>query len=207
MMVEGQLRPNGITDPALLAALSSVERERFVPVGVRGAAYVDAPINIGNGRNLIEPMLLAKMLQAATLAATERVLHICCGSGYGAAISSRLVRAVVALESDATLFAWAQKNLSGLDNVQLVNDEPSRGYPEGAPYDVIIIEGAMTSIPPILTAQLAEHGRLVSALTGHGRTGSLVLFERVGAAFSRRTICDAWLKPIPGGKDSHEFVL
>ncbi|MBL8674622.1 MAG: methyltransferase domain-containing protein, partial [Rhodospirillales bacterium] len=149
-MVDGQLRPNQIVDPALLAALSSVPREAFVPADRAGIAYSDEAVPLGGGRALMEPMALARLIQIARPATGDAALVVGAGTGYGAAILSRLVATVVAVESDAALLARARAALAGAANVTLVEGALAEGGAAKGPYDLILVEGMIEAIPEAL---------------------------------------------------------
>ncbi len=166
-MVDGQLRTTDVTNAALLEAFLSLPREVFVPADQRDLAYIDEDIRIASGpdgaRYLMEPSPMARLLQLAEVGATDRVLVIGCGSGYSAAVLSRLAGSVVALESDAVLAELAESTLAqlGCDAVTVVRGALREGHAAKAPYDVIFIDGAVEELPAGLTDQLSEDGRLV----------------------------------------------
>ncbi len=207
-MVEGQIRPNRVTDPALIEALQTVPRERFLPEHLRSIAYVDDDIHIGMGRFLVEPMVLARLLQLAEVERSDVVLDIGCASGYAAAILSRMANTVVALESDPELAGAAAKTLSELaiDNVVVLPGPLEQGCPQRAPFNVILIEGAVEFVPPAITAQLAEGGRLVTVLRQNG-PGRAVLMAKLGGVVSGRPVFDAAVASLPGFRIDPGFVF
>src|SRR5262249_28008568 len=154
------IRPNKVLDEALIAAFADLPRERFVPAAGRAAAYVDEDLHLGNGRFLMEPMVLARLLQAAAIRATDKVLDVGCTTGYAAAVMSRLAKAVVAVDSDKALIGQARETLAALsiDNVMLVDGVLSEGCPKHAPYQAILLDGAVELVPPAILDQLAEGG-------------------------------------------------
>src|SRR5271166_5811167 len=178
-MVDSQIRPNRVTDPRILAAMRRIPRERFVPPAVVSLAYADEDVPLGNGRYLMEPMVLARLLQAAALQEQERALVVGAGTGYGAAVIVACGCRVVALEEDPALLAIARAILpSEAPGVTLVSGPLSAGWPIHAPYDVILIEGAVQEVPPALAAQLhQESGRLLTAISREGRVTQAVLAE------------------------------
>jgi len=199
-MVENQIRTNRVTDPAILSALENTPREVFVPKQLRGVAYVDDGLDLGSGRSLMEPLTFARLLQTAEITETEVVLDVGCGSGYSAAVLSRLASTVVAVESDADLAEQAKSRLAELsvDNVALVAGPLNAGDAAHGPYDVIVIEGAVAEIPAALTAQLADGGRLVAVVAGEKGLGRATLVARVGDVLSSRVVFDATAALLPG---------
>ncbi|HKU96071.1 MAG TPA: protein-L-isoaspartate O-methyltransferase [Vineibacter sp.] len=210
-MVDGQLRPNQIVHPALLDALAALPRERFLPDARAALAYADEAVPLGNGRYLMEPTALARLIQMAQPAETDRALVVGAGPGYGAAVLGRLVASVVALESDAALAQQARTLLSGLGaaTVSVVEGPLAAGHAAKAPYDVILVEGAVPAIPDSLTAQLADGGRLV-AIVGVGTPGypgQAHLGRKVGGVFSSRPVFDAGTPLLPGFTVPARFVF
>jgi len=209
-MVEGQIRPNKVTDPAILAAFLGVPRELFVPAVLRGSAYVDEDLPLGGGRYLAEPMVLARLLQFLAIAPAERVLEIGAGSGYATSLLSRLAREVVAVESDPGLASTARDTLSRFStgNVQLVAGPLDQGWPAAAPYDVILFSGAVSEIPEAVVAQLNEGGRLAAVIRqGNGLVGSAVLLTKREGTVSRRELFDAATPLLPGFAPRRGFVF
>lgn len=199
-MVESQIRPNKVTDPALIRALSALPRERFVPVERRPLAYVDEDLAIGGGRYLTEPMVLARLIQTAAPESGEIALVVGCGAGYAAAVLSRLCETVIGVESDDALAGSAAATLTdlGIDNALIVEGPAGEGYPKQAPYDVILFEGAIPDFPDAISAQCAEGGRMVGVLTGDGAgVGRATVGTRFGGIVSKRPVFDASVPPLP----------
>lgn len=198
-MIEAQVRANRVTDPLVIDAMSLVPRERFVPGPLRGIAYIDEDLNLGNGRHLLEPMVFARMLQAAEVRPNDAVLDVGCGSGYSAAVLARMVMSVVALEADPDLARAAERTLLdlGVDNVAVVAGDMAAGLPNQAPFDLIVLEGAVPEIPDALEAQLAEGGRLVGVVAGQ-HVGHAMLLTREGGSVGRRELFDAMVPMLPG---------
>ena len=208
-MVESQLRTNKVTNGAILDAFESTPRELFVPEARRGIAYVDDDIEIGPGRCLMEPMVLARLLQAARPDPSDVALHIACGTGYTTALLARLAATVVALESDADLAAFATDTLAALevDNAVVVKGDLSEGYPAQAPYNVILIDGAVAEVPEAISRQLAEGGRLVAVVMDSGSIGRATLVERHGEVISGRVLFDAAVPVLAEFQPAPRFVF
>jgi protein-L-isoaspartate(D-aspartate) O-methyltransferase len=204
-MIESQVRPNGITDGRVIAAMSAVPRELFVPAQRQDFAYMDEDVLIrpagaeGPARYLMEPMAFARLVQLASVTSTDRVLEIGTGSGYGAAVLSRLAASVTALEADTQLAGLAQHNLSaaGATATQVVTGDLSAGWPGGKPYDVILFSGRVPHVPQAVIGQLAEGGRLVAVLGSH-EMGRAWVYTRNGGALSERSAFDASVAALPG---------
>jgi len=207
-MVENQIRPNRVTDPLVLSAMAELPREAFVPKTLQDIAYVDEGIALGGGRYLMEPMVLALLLQAAEVRPTDVVLDIGCGPGYAAAVLARMASTVVALESDPALAARATATLAelGIDTVAVVEGPLEKGYPKQAPYDVIYFGGAFSRIPPVITDQLAEAGRLVALAAGDG-VGKGTVVARYAGVLSRREVFDAGTPCLPGFSPAPTFTF
>jgi protein-L-isoaspartate(D-aspartate) O-methyltransferase len=199
-MVEGQIRPNKVTDDRIVDGMMAIPRERFVEESRRGVAYVDEDVSIGGGRYVMEPMVLARLVQAADIEADDLVLEIGCGTGYASALIGRLASTVVALESDAGLAAKATEVLAsqGMDNVVVVEGPLQLGYAKQAPYNVIFVHGAIPEVPRALIAQLADGGRLVTVVAEPGCMGKAMLVESIGGHASHLELFDASVKALPG---------
>lgn len=200
-MVDGQLRPNRVTNAALLAAVGELPRERFLPEGLRSVAYADDDVPLGNGRFLMEPMVLARLIQALQPQPEEKALVVACGHGYGAALMSRLVKSVVAVESDPTLAGVAEQTIRdlGIANIDLTVARSEAGAAAGAPYDAILIEGAVQEIPRTILEQLAEGGRLTTVVAApSGVLGVAQLVVKEGGVTSGRPLFDAGTPALPG---------
>ena len=199
-MVSGQIRTNRVTDERLIEAMEEIPRESFVPHAKRGVAYVDEDVEIASGRYLMEPMVLARLVQEATLAADDVVLDVGCGTGYATAVMSRLAGTVIALDVDGSLAAEAERTLSAVDadNAIVVTGPLTEGYARQAPYDVILLGGAVDHLPQALADQLAEGGRIVGVLREAGGVGQASLWAKHRGALSSRRLFEASLPPLPG---------
>ncbi len=175
-MVDTQVRPSDVTEFPIIDALLRVPRERFVPPGLQGAAYLGENLPLGGGRVMLEPRTLAKMLDALDLAPEDLVLLVGSGSGYSAAVLARLVAAVVALEEDEALAAEAETALaeSGADTVIAERGPLTEGAPRHGPYDAMLIEGGIETLPDALAAQVRPGGR-IAALFMSGEHGEVRL--------------------------------
>lgn len=176
-MIDSQLRPQGVTDPRVLAAMAAVPREDFVPAEARALAYSDRPVPLGQGRALAPPAALGEVLEAMGPQDGERALVIGAGSGYSAAVLEAMGLKVTALDAaDASV---------------------ESGHAKGAPYDLILIDGAVPDIPHALVAQLGDGGRLGGAVIDSGISKTVVGLK-TGKAFGLRSIGDAGFPPLPG---------
>jgi len=213
-MIDCQLRPNQVVDPLVLAAMGALPREAFVPKARRGIAYVDEDLALGGGRYLMEPLVLARLLQAAAVEPGDTVLLVGCGCGYDAAVLAQLASAVVALESDAELAAAATATLAelGVDNVAVVEAPLGDGYAQQAPYDVILIGGTVPEVPRAVLDQLNPAGGRLVAVVGAdsgpaGDMGKAVLWRRDDGAYSHCALFDAGTPALPGFAAEPQFVF
>ena len=202
-MIESQVRPNGITDRRIIAAMERIPRELFVPESRRAVAYMDEDVALEPSspqpRALIESMAFARMLQHAAVKPTDKLLIVGAGTGYGAAVTASLAAETVALECDPGLAAEARRNLEGTANVKLVEGPLEAGVPADAPYDVIVAEGRVEEVPQALIDQLADGGRLV-AVVGEADMAQAVVHTRSGTAIAVRQVFDASIAALPGMK-------
>lgn len=189
-----------------MEALAILPRENFVSKAMQGVAYVDEAIDIGEGRYLMEAWVLARLLEAAEVQPDDVALLIGCGSGYEAAVMSYLAGTVVALEPNKTLVKHANETLVELsiDTVAIVEGDLAHGYRRQAPYDVILINGAVPEIPKHLGNQLSEGGRLV-AIVGNGAYGKGTLVTHFNNTVTAREIFDAGTPTLPGFEESSMF--
>ena len=199
-MIDGQLRPNRVTNAQLLAAIGELPRERFLPEATRSVAYADDDVPLGNGRYLMEPMVLARLIQTLQSRPEDRAMVVASGTGYGAALLARLVRSIVAVESDPTLAAAAERTAKelGITGIRRTIGKLEQGCAEQVPYDVILIEGAVQLVPQAIFDQLAEGGRLTTVIAGPpGASGVAQLFMKEGGMASGRPLFDGGTPSLP----------
>jgi protein-L-isoaspartate(D-aspartate) O-methyltransferase len=206
-MVDGQVRTADVTDLRIISTMLAVPREAFLPPAQAGLAYLDLDVPAGEGgRRLLKPMVLAKLIQAADVAGTDRVLDVGCSTGYAAAVLARIAGQVVALEQDAALAKSARATLAALPNVAVQTGALTEGWPQGGPYDAIVIEGAAELAPETLLRQLTDGGRLVCVL-GAGPSAKAMLYRRSGQGFGGRAIFDAAAPVLPGFLKPPQFAF
>ncbi|GKQ50934.1 protein-L-isoaspartate O-methyltransferase [Bradyrhizobium sp. Ce-3] len=211
-MVDGQVRPSDVTDDRILEAMLTVPREVFVPASKQALAYLDLDLDVAEGgaakRCLITPALLAKMLQAAEIKVTDRVLVVGCATGYAAAIVARFAAQVSATESDPALAPKATAVLAqlGLQNVTVRTAAAADGDAAGAPYDVIVLNGATEIVPTGLFGQLKEGGRLVGVF-GLTPPPRATLVTHSHGDFGHRELFDAAAPVLPGFERVPAFVF
>ncbi len=200
-MVERQLRARGIGDERVLAAMAEAPREEFVPEELRGRAYADSALPIGEEQTISQPWIVAAICQALELQGPELVLEVGTGSGYSAAVLSRLAGHVVSIERHEALSAAAGRALvsSGVRNVELIVGDGSLGVPERGPFDAIAVHATAPAPPPALLAQLAEGGRLVVPLAA-GEADMLTLMRRHGDGYESETISPCRFVPLIGAE-------
>lgn len=207
-MIVSQLEPNQVTDEALLAAMGRLPREIFVPPALGSVAYMDGDLRLSSGRHLIQPMVLARMIQEAEITETDIVLDVGCGPGYSTAVIAHLAATVVGLESDADLVHQAGEILAQLeiDNAAVVSGPPAEGRQDQGPYDVIILNGSVGRTPDQLLTQLSEGGRLICVRL-NGRAGKAFRYERRGDVFGHRPLFDASIPVLPDFGEAEGFVF
>jgi len=196
-MVVSQLRPNAVNDPRVVAAMAGVAREKFVPSEAAPLAYRDTAVPLGNGRAANLPIATGRLLTEARLQPGDRVLLIGAATGYTAAVLAGLVGHVVAVESDADLAARARAALAGVAGVELVEGPLEHGHAAGAPYDVIVVDGAVEELPEALVDQVREGGRIVAGLVDRGVT-RLAAGRRTGGGFGLVGFADIESVVLPG---------
>ena len=204
-MVEEQIRARGITDPAVLAALAAVPRHLFVPEGERRDAYADRPLPIGDRQTISQPYMVALMTSLLDVRPGQRVLEVGTGSGYQAAVLSRLAGDVYTIEILAPLGKRAQATLAdlGYRNVHVRIGDGYMGWPDAAPFDAIIVTAAPPAIPDPLLAQLKTGGKMVIPV-GHTLQDLLVLTKRADGGFDKAQVMPVLFVPMTGEAQKHQ---
>lgn len=201
-MVDRQLRTTGVNDPAVLAAMSRVPRERFVPADRAAIAYADARVPLAPGRALLEPMTLGLLLTHLGVRPGERVLVIGAGTGYSAAVLGHMGAEITALEQDAALAQAAREA-----GVKVEAGPLAAGWPAGAPYDVLLVDGAVAALPPALLAQLRDGGRVGAVVVAENGVGAATVGAVVGGHFGGTARFEAGASVLPGFERPREFVF
>lgn len=210
-MVDAQVRANDVTDLRIVAAMLETPRERFVPAGLRNFAYIDDDLLVKDAapaRYLMEPMVLAKLLQAAEIGPDALVLDVGAATGYSTAVLAKLAGQVVAVEEDAELAAQGSGLLVelGLLNAAYVQGPLTAGWAGEAPYDVILLNGSIDAAPEALLAQLKPEGRLVGVV-GRGRAGRATVYTNTAGGIGSRVVFDAAVPTLPGFEARPGFVF
>lgn len=214
-MIEGQLVPANVLDGDVIDALAGLPREQFVPDELKGSAYVDEDLEVAPGRALIAPLVLARLLVLAEIKKTDRVLDVGAATGYSTAVLAQLAEHVVAIESNSELAEGARKRLSRLHlpNTEFVTASLAGGYASGAPYDVVLLNGAVESIPQALIDQVAEGGRVVGVqsivhLPGtRAGLGKATLWRKQAGALAPQVAFDASVPLLGEFAAKKEFVF
>jgi protein-L-isoaspartate(D-aspartate) O-methyltransferase len=206
-MVASQIRTSEVTDPVVVDAMGAVPRELFLPAASQPFAYIDEDVALGKGRYLIESVVLARLLQLAEPQSTDKALIVAAGTGYSAAVLSLLVASVTALESDPAFAEQAKKALAQVaPKVSVVTGDLKLGYPKDSPYDLILVDGAVSTLPAGLKPQLADGGRLV-CIVRDGPVGHATLVTRSGDSYGARQEFDAMTPVLPGFEKQPKFVF
>ena len=200
-MVDSQLRPQGVNDPAVIEAMSLVPRERFVPDEQKPLAYIDRAVPLEEGRALPPPAVLGLVLTALAPLRGERALVVGAASGYAPAVLTEMGIVTDAVESSSSLAAAARKN-----GVKVIEGALEAGNPTGGDYDFIVIDGAVESIPDALVAQLKDGGRLGGAIVDKGIT-RLIVGRKAGSGFGHLTVADAATPALPGFQRPQAFTF
>lgn len=205
-MIASQILPGNVRHPGIIAAMSALPRERFLPPLLTASAYVDASLPLGGGRYSLEPLALARLLALAGITPEDRVLDLACGTGYSTAILAKLAKQVTGVEERQDLASQARLALekTGARNAAIVNASPAQGYAAAAPYSLIVIAGAVADIPEPVVAQLATAGRLVCIRPVSTRPGESLAFGKAmiygkhGNLLQGREAFDATAAILPG---------
>ena len=207
-MVEAQVRANDVTDPRIHAAMGSVPRERFIPAAKRALAYADVPVEVAQGRYLLDPRTFAKLVQLAAIQPHDSVLDVACATGYSTVVLAKLAKSVTALEQDADLVRIASDMVpaAGAKNATVVQGGLTQGCRERAPFDVILINGAVEEAPDALLNQLAEGGRLV-AIVGTNAARRAYIYVRERGQVGRRADFDSAAPLLAGFRKVVGFVF
>jgi protein-L-isoaspartate(D-aspartate) O-methyltransferase len=208
MMVDCQVRTADVTNPDLIDAMLDVPRELFVPKPLTDRAYLDSDIAIGDGRVLLKPMVLAKLIQAGQVGSADHVLDVGCGTGYSSAILARLAGSVVALEQDASLVAAAKQVLptAGAAQVTVVTGPLTAGWPAAGPYDLILFNGATEVTPESYAKQLKPSG-LLACIYKPGPAAKAMIYRLSEGRLVGRPVFDAAAPVLPGFVAPEAFVF
>jgi protein-L-isoaspartate(D-aspartate) O-methyltransferase len=207
-MVDGQIRTADVTNPSLIAAMLTLPRELFVPQAVVAQAYLDGDVPLGKDRLLLRPMVLAKLIQGAELRAGQHVLDVGCATGYSSAVLAHMGALVVALEEDPDLARRAQSALTtaGAAQITLVAGPLGQGWSPAAPYDLILLNGAIEIVPDALGRQLKPSGRLATVF-GRGPATKAMIYRLIEGKLVGRPIFDAGAPVLPGFAAPPAFVF
>ncbi len=210
-MVDNQLRPNQVTDHDVIRAFLAVPREAFTAPGDAAFAYADRELKMADAapsRRMMEPVRLGRLVNALPLGPDAKAMVVGCGTGYSAAILSHLAGRVVAVEEDKALAALARERLKavGAANVEVVEAKLTEGCPAAAPFDAILVDGAVEVIPEALVGQL-KPGGVLATIERDDRVSRAMLYERVGAEATKWPRFDAWATLLPGFERPRAFVF
>lgn len=208
-MVESQLRTNRIDDPAVLKAMADIPRELFLPKSLHGVAYADEDLLLANGQFLIEPLALARLLQAAAINSDDVVLVVGCGTGYAATVTAKLAATVISMSTDQATVDSIQPVLDKLEADNVVTEiasDPIAGDPGQAPFDVILVIGSLPELPTSLIDQLGEKGRL-AAVIGEGKPGKGTIATKINDLTVERVLFDAHVPALAGVEKPQVFAF
>ena len=207
-MVDTQIRPADVTKFPIIEAMLQVRREVFVPDNLNETAYADAILDLGHGRVILEPRTFAKMLDAVDIQGNELVLDIGCGLGYSSAVIGKFSEAVVSIEENEAMAAEAEANLAaeGCLNVAVVQGSLAQGAAQHAPFDVIVVQGAVERMPAALIEQLAEESRIVAVFSQKGQ-GAVRVGYKTDGQMSWRFACNAFAPVLKGFMAERSFAL
>ena len=205
-MVARQLKRRGIHDQRLMNAFLAVPREAFVSADLAHLAYGDHPLPIASGQTISQPFIVAEMIQEAGIEAGHKVLEIGAGSGYAAAVISRIADRVIAVERVPELAATARERMSrlGFTNVEIVDGDGSAGWAEQAPFDAILVAASGSHVPPALVEQLVVGGRLIMPIGDPGAVQELVKITRQDGGSIRQSLGHVRFVPLIGAEGWQE---
>ncbi len=206
-MIKSQLRTNHITDEAVIAAFEKIAREDFMPGAYRDCAYLDEDIPLKDGRVMLEPLLVAHILQSAQIKASDQVLVLGAGAGYEIALIAEFTQSIIAVESDLSLRKTMEQTLADHDKeyVAVIDGDYTQGYGDEAPFDVIIILGAIPEFPTNIAAQLRDEGRLIYIDRMEDSVGYLTKWTKSGKNFAEKSIRCAQVPILNGFKQEQGF--
>ncbi|WP_019369413.1 protein-L-isoaspartate O-methyltransferase family protein [Sphingomonas sp. HT-1] len=205
-MVASQLRTNAVNDPRVVTAMSLVPREVFLPTEHRALAYRDTLLPLGNGRQHNAPLVIGRLLTESVLQPTDHVLVVGAAGGYAAALLAQLVQSVVALEEEPALAAIARGGLAGSANVELVQGPLNAGWAARAPYDLIVIDGAVEELPQTIIDQVKQGGRIATGIIDRGVT-RLAIGRRSEGGFGLVDFMDIEVATLPGFEKPRKFTF
>jgi protein-L-isoaspartate(D-aspartate) O-methyltransferase len=208
MMVDTQVRPSDVTKFPIIDAMLAVPREKFVPDSMREAAYVGENLDIGGGRTLLEARTLGKMLDALDIQPTHVALDLACGLGYSTAVLANMCEFVVGVEDDETRAEEAQTLLSaaGIDNAAVMTGAPAEGSAKSGPYDIIMVQGAVETVPEAVIAQLRDGGRM-ACVFAEGSLGVVRVGYKLDGMMNWRFAFNASAPVVAGFEKTTEFAL
>ncbi len=206
-MIDGQLRPSGINDPRLIAALKYVPREMYVPADVATLSYRDEHVEVVPGRYLLAPLVGCKLIAALDVQPHDRVLVVGGTTGYSASVFAQMAAHVTLVEDDATLVRRAGSAISktGVSNVDVVEAPLTEGHAAGAPYDALLIDGAIETLPETLLAQVRDGGRITTVLLARDSAPSVAIGRVSGGHVGWTRLVDASAPVLPGFERAFAF--
>lgn len=208
-MVHGLLRPNLVVRPDIVDAFLSIPREQFMPEQFKNVSYIDSDLSFGKGRFQLCPLTFARMVQASDLQEDDVVLDIGCLNGYSSAILGKLAGSVIGIDSEFEYLSEATEMLSKLEVLNTVFHyaEIEKGFSEGAPYSLILIQGQVNHVPEMILNQLIENGRLLAIVSKDKHQGVLRLYQKCNGIIAWRDLFDLTAKPLPGFEEKKGFVF
>ena len=207
-MVDTQIRPSDVTKYPIIEAMLNVPREAFVPDDKRAEAYVGEHVALGGGRVVLDPRVLSKMLDVLDIQKDELVLDLGCGLGYSSAVMARMAEAVIAVEEDEEVSAQAQTRLSeaGADNVVVETGTLAAGAAQHGPYDVVIVQGGVETLPDEILSQVKENGRICDIFL-EGNLGIVRVGYKIDGDVTWRMVFNATAPLLNGFENKSEFAL